>query len=131
MRYSGGMTKLSAFPALVLLAGCATVPVSHPVQSGGLVTLGQPVQVGKLVATPSEMVEDSRCPENVRCVWAGRLIVSTRIDGGDWRETVPLTLGAPYATHDTSIMLVTGLPEKQAGVETEPKDYRFAFEGGR
>lgn len=131
------MNRNLALAPLLLAAGCATVPSGPivengpPAAEGSLVALGRPVAVGRLVATPQAVVEDSRCPENARCVWAGRLIVSTRIDGSGWRETVPLTLGTPYATHGTSIALVSGIPEKRTEVETRPGDYRFAFEGGR
>lgn len=126
------MNRTIALLAPVLLAGCVT-PISDtvPAAEGSAVPLGQAVRVGKLVATPVSVVEDSRCPENARCVWAGRLIVSTRIDGAGWRETAPLTLGTPYATHGTAITLVSGMPEKRTEVETKPGDYRFAFEGGR
>ena len=122
--------KLFALPALALLGACSTVSDGDAICPGGLVPLGQPVRVGRLVATPLEVVEDSRCPENARCITAGRLIVSTEIEGLGWHETLPLTLGEHYATHGTSITLVTGLPEQQAGRHPVPADYRFAFEGG-
>ena len=130
------MRTLLALPALALLGACATSanqPIVHngpAAPAGTLVPLDQPVEVGRLVATPKNVVEDSRCPENARCITAGQLVVSTRIDGAGWRETVPLTLGEPYATHGTSITLITGIPEQQAGTETAPGDYRFAFAGG-
>ena len=46
--------------------------------------LGQPTRVGRLVVTPLRVAEDSRCPINARCVWAGRAVVQTRIDGPGW-----------------------------------------------
>ena len=33
------------------------------------------------------VVEDSRCPINARCVWAGRADRAHRVDGAGWRET--------------------------------------------
>jgi len=131
------MNRLLTLAPLLLAAGCATIPSGPivengpPAAEGSAVALGHPVVVGRLVATPQAVVEDSRCPENARCVWAGRLIVSTRIDGAGWRETAPLTLGTPYATHGTAITLVSGIPEKRTDFESKPGDYRFAFEGGR
>jgi hypothetical protein len=94
------------------------------------VALDQPAEVGKLVATPKEVVEDSRCPMNARCVWAGRVVLSTSIEGTGWQETARLTLGVAYATHDTSVTLVSVSPDWMAGPETGPIDYRFGFEGG-
>jgi len=129
------MKPLFAIPALALLAACAhyqDAPIvdNGPPAPGGLVPLGQPVQVGKLVATPMKVVSDSRCPENARCVWAGELVVTTRIDGAGWRETEDLKLGESHATHGTTITLVSGLPEKQSAGETPADSYRFAYEGG-
>ena len=130
------MKTLLALAPLALLGACAAA-TDHPIvdrgpaaPQGTAVALDQPVEVGRLVATPKAVVEDSRCPINARCVWAGRLIVSTRIDGAGWRETVPLTLGEAYATHGTSIELASGEPGKVAGQETDPAAYRFTYEGG-
>lgn len=125
------MNRIFAVLAHALLAGCAASPtLDRPATAGSAVALGASVKVGKLLATPVAVIEDSRCPENARCVWAGRLVVSTRLDGSGWRETVPLTLGEPHATHGTTITLVSGVPEKQANAETPSEAYRFAFEGG-
>lgn len=125
------MNRIFAVLAPALLAGCAASPTpGRPATAGSAVALGASVKVGKLLATPVAVIEDSRCPENARCVWAGRLVVSTRLDGSGWRETVPLTLGEHHATHGTTITLVSGMPEKQANTETPSEAYRFAFEGG-
>lgn len=92
--------------------------------------IDQPTRVGSLVVTPKEVAEDSRCPMNARCVWAGRLIVTTRIDGAGWRETVNLTLGQPHPTHGTQLTLTSGTPEKMAGTQVPPSAMTFGFEGG-
>ncbi|MCB2066740.1 MAG: hypothetical protein KDE15_08900 [Erythrobacter sp.] len=130
-----------AAPLLVLAAlaasGCAAIPTT-PVIDGGpaavagsLVRLGQPVWISaQLVATPMEVHEDSRCPMNARCVWAGRVVVLTRIDGAGWRETAYLTLGEPHQTHGTTITLSTTEPGRMTGSEIAPSQYRFGYESG-
>lgn len=132
-----GMVKASSHAALALsalaLAGCAVIPDAPIVQGtpkpeGYRVPIDQPVRVGDLVVTPKAVVEDSRCPANARCVWAGRLIVRTRIDGAGWRDTADLTLGETYGTHDRVIALVSGLPERQTNREIAPREYRFLYE---
>lgn len=35
---------------------------------------------------PLEVLEDSRCPQNARCVWAGRLRLRVNVDGVGDRE---------------------------------------------
>ena len=128
------MNKLFCLAPLALLAGCIVykdapiVDGGPPAAEGTAVPLRHPVQVGAVVATPMTVVEDSRCPENVRCVWAGRLVVATRIDGAGWRETVDLTLGEPARVRDVTVALVSGLPEKRADRETVADEYRFVYE---
>ena len=124
-------TAFTLFAPLAL-AACVTPGAAHsPALEGSAVPLGKAVEVGALVATPEKVTEDSRCPINARCIWAGRLIVETAIEAKDWSETAQLTLGEPYATHGTTITLSSGEPGQIAGKPTDPKDYRFTFEGGR
>jgi hypothetical protein len=129
------MRKPLAFALLapLALAACAVVPDAPnvegvPAAAGSAVPLRQPVRVGAVAVTPMKVVEDSRCPMNARCVWAGRLVVQTRIDGAGWRETVPIALGETYGTHGTVIALVAASPDKRTDVELQPTDYRFTYE---
>lgn len=123
-------------PALLaasLIAGCAVVPNAPivdgtPQPAGYAVPLDVPVRVGDLVLTPKKVVEDSRCPMNARCVWAGRVVVTTRIDGAGWRETKDLTLGEPYGTHGAVFALVSVQPERTTQDPMEPNRYRFVYE---
>ncbi len=119
------------------LAACAVVPNSPVVnssyevaQQGSTVGLLRPVQLGSVVVTPRRVTEDSRCPMNARCVWAGRVVVETRIDGPGWRQTQPLTLGEPHTVRGVTITLVSVTPATQTGTQIPSADYRFAFEGG-
>ncbi len=122
--------------AAFALAACAT-PINGPIVGGGpirgdgMAMLGQPTRVGAWVVTPQAVVEDSRCPINARCVWAGRAIVRTRIDGAGWRETRNLTLGQPQSVRMTTIALTSVEPGKMAGEQAPPAPYVFGFEGGR
>ena len=111
-----------------LLAGCAGSGFD-PLE-GMPAAIGETVRVGPLTATPVRLVEDSRCPLTVQCVQAGRLIVSTRLEGEGWRETVPLTLGEPYAVGGHTVTLVSGRPEKWNERRRPRNEYRFVFEGG-
>ena len=117
--------------APLALAGCTMVPPpdsTPPQPQGYAVPLGQPVRVGDLVVTPKKVAEDSRCPMNARCVWAGRVVVTTRIVGSNFSDTADLTLGEPFGTHGKMLALVSVRPDKMAGGETQPVDYRFTYE---
>jgi hypothetical protein len=122
------MKRAAIFLLPVLLAGCATSRFA-PLE-GMPVALGETVRVGTMTATPRAVVEDSRCPVDVQCIQAGRLVVSTILGGDGWRETVPLTLGEPYAVQGTTVTLVSGHPDKTSTRRTPRSEYRFVFEGG-
>src|SRR3546814_12270732 len=63
-----------ALPAALALSACATT-ADAPFPDGSDVALGQKAYVDGPPVQPVEVVEDSRCPMNVRCVWAGRVRV--------------------------------------------------------
>jgi hypothetical protein len=122
------MNKAIVLLLPALLAGCA-VSEFAPLE-GMPAAIGETVRVGPLTATPVQLIEDSRCLVGVRCVQAGRLVVSTRLEGSGWSQTVPLTLGEPYAVQGTTVMMVSGRPEKWSERRRPRGEYRFVFEGG-
>lgn len=126
---------LTLVVATCTLAACATVPPPAPAPEGssGWLRMGESVQMGPMI-TPLEVVEDSRCPTEVQCVWAGRVVVTTRITlaGGSKEVVGPYELGKPVQVADGAVTLVAVAPAKTAGATIAPADYRFAyrFDGG-
>jgi len=52
-----------------------------------IAAINQTADLGNgLRVRPLEVLEDSRCPQNARCVWAGRLRLRVNIDGVGDRE---------------------------------------------
>lgn len=115
--------------AAILLAACATVPPAAASPTAGL---GQVARIDGIRVRPLAVVEDSRCPINVVCVWAGRLVVRAEVRGGNWRQTRDFELGKPQAIAHGQLTLVAAEPSKMAGSEADPRAYRFTFtfEGG-
>jgi hypothetical protein len=63
---------------------------------------------GGLIVRPREVLEDSRCPQNARCVQAGRLRLRVGVEGVGERE---ITLGeAGVETPRGNFALVAVLP---------------------
>lgn len=128
------MARMRSFLALAapaLLAACMVLPApdtTPPLPPGSAVALHQKVRVGDITVTPVAVVEDSRCPIDARCVWAGRLVVRTQIDGDGWRDTADMRLGETFGTHGRVIALVSGEPGKTAERETPPEAYRFTYD---
>jgi len=85
---------------------------------------------GGLVVRPLAVIEDSRCPNNVQCIWAGRLRLRANVSGSE----VELTLGEPGQTAHGSVLLAVASPGPWAEWPTSelgPKPgYRFGFRRG-
>ncbi len=112
--------------ALLALAGCATVPA--PAMGGATAGVGEVATVGGLRIRPVELLEDSRCPASVQCVWAGQvrvLVDVTRGDGAHQRRD--LTLGQPQNIDWGMLTLADVQPPKLAPGTTDPRAYRFTF----
>ena len=119
------MKPLLAFCAPLVLAACITVyPPDEP--TGDAVTFarfGETVAVGPVKVTPLALVEDSRCPQGVQCVWAGRVRIASR-HGEATRE---LTLGQPVGVAGGAVTLVEVAPAKRKDAAIPARDYRFGF----
>lgn len=93
--------------------------------------LRQTVTVDGPRVTPLEVLEDSRCPMNARCVWAGQVRLRARVDAGRGGGTFELTSGKPVQVADGTLELVEIRPDKIAGGPNggmvAPSAYRFGF----
>jgi len=107
------------------LAGCTTIP---PANAGPTATIGQMVYVNGLQVRPLEIIEDSRCPTDVVCVWAGRIVVRAEVIGGSWNRTLDLEVGKPQQVADGALTLIAVHPPKNAATATDPHAYRFTFD---
>lgn len=114
-----------AFLAPLLLAGCVT----YHVRGDGIARagLGETVAVDGPRITPLEVLEDSRCPMNARCVWAGQVRLKVRVHLGARDEERELTTNKPVPVADGTLELVEVQPDRVAGETLDPKNYRFGF----
>jgi hypothetical protein len=111
-----------------MAAGCASaVPVEGPVR------LGQTAFVDGPKVRADRIVEDSRCPVDTECVWAGRMILRTTVFGGGWSRQVDLELGKAVQVADGTLELVSATPPQRSGGGGRGSAYRFTFRfrGGR
>ena len=111
--------------ASLLLTGC----VGYNVRNDGTARarIGQTVKIADFQVTPLEVLEDSRCPANVQCVWAGRLRLKARLDFGVEAAEQELTLGEEQATGKGTLKLVEAKPHPEQGRTIYSEDYRFGF----
>ena len=118
------MKQLTAFASLAL-AACTTV---QPANAGPTAGLGQVATVNGISIRPIEVIEDSRCPANVQCAWAGRLVVRARMNGSGWTQVRDFHLGVPQAVDNRRVTLVAADPQKATPGPTDSRAYRFTFE---
>ena len=116
-------------PLVLMLAGCASVP-EGATDGVARAALNQRVYVDGPYVTPLALVEDSRCPADVQCVWAGRTCATVRIDLGSRREVRDLCSDRPLQVADGTLSLVEVLPAR--AISGAPRHYRFGlrFAGG-
>lgn len=76
----------------------------------------------------SELVEDSRCPTDVQCVWAGRVKVHTTITSGLGTAEYVFEDTKSLTTEAEEITLVQVAPTPREGITLTPADYSFTFE---
>jgi hypothetical protein len=112
------------FLAAALLGACASIP---PAAAGPAAALGEVARVGSLRVRPLRVIEDSRCPANANCVWAGRLVLRARVETPGRSETRDLILGVPLDLEAGRLTLVTAEPNRVAGRAADPSAYRFTF----
>ena len=118
----------TAVIAALALSACAATGQQTPLPDAGNVALGQRSYADGPVIQPVAVIEDSRCPMNARCIWAGRVklkMLWLRPTGE--RQPFEVTLGEATPLADGSITLESVRPEKRTDVTLRPKDYRFSF----
>jgi len=112
-------------------AGADTGPPLPPLKEGSATTkLGGPARFGHIVLTPVRIEEDSRCPADVQCVWAGRVRVAVRIeDNGEvLSDQMVMTLGEPRPIAGAGGVAITAVcpyPRQPGPIPKE--EYRITF----
>lgn len=114
---------LRALPFLAMLAACASVATPGMADTAAL---GETIRLGELEVTPRTVIEDSRCPAGVTCVWAGRVVLRADVSDGA-RRARDLILGEPIPAAGGTLMLSAVLPARRADTPIAPADYRFRF----
>jgi hypothetical protein len=117
---------LRALPLLPLaLSACATM--AAPAREDRTAALGETIRIVDLVVTPRAVIEDSRCPRAVTCVWAGRVVLRVQVDDGSRRRTFDLDSQRPIQIGDGMLALAEVSPGRDSRSAVTPSAYRFSF----
>jgi hypothetical protein len=112
--------------AVATLVSSGLLAMPEPALGAGAQTkiaaLGHRVRWGTVSAKPLDLVEDSRCPRYVSCVWRGRLVIKAALGDG---KVVSLENGKPLAIQGGTLTLVDAVPVSGRGEKIPPSHYRF------
>jgi hypothetical protein len=124
---SGGMLKIRTMMlALAALGTAGAANASH--DRTAQARLGQPVHLnGNVRVTPLRVLEDSRCPMEARCVWAGQVRLLVRITAGRNQTVRQITSNKPIVAGNGMLELVSVMPPKSTRHQIRPREYRFSF----
>ena len=86
------------------------------------VPIGRTVRFNDAQLTPVEVLEDTRCPRFVTCVWRGRITVKVAVRGG---QPIILENDKPIPFGKGRLTLVGASPLSSRGEKVPPRDYRF------
>lgn len=91
------------------------------------VRLNQEASGGGISLTPLEVLEDSRCPVDVECIWAGQVRLKTKIISGLGESEMTFITGNPITTGAEEIALTLIEPVPYSKKFINPEEYLFTF----
>ncbi len=124
-----------AMPSGHSVSPAPDLPVAHTINGTTTVSmrLRQEAHVMGLAIRPIDVVEDSRCPKDVECVWAGRIRVAFTVSrpGISASTVVVLENRKPFEIGGTSVRLTLGevSPIPSTDREIEDNEYLFTVQG--
>ena len=92
-----------------------------------LTTMGQRMTGLNVTITPQAVVEDSRCPEGVQCIWAGRAVIRAKLESVEGSITETFEIGQTVTFGSQTIKFEALTPAPAQGKEIPDSSYRFVF----
>ena len=116
----------------LLALGCATSTGGRDVPGcyeGPCVKIGETQDLGSLLhVSPLAVIEDSRCPIEADCVWAGQVRVNVRFDIGHETFETEMTAYDPFTINGGVLTLREVAPDMSSQwAPLQPGDYSFGF----
>ena len=92
------------------------------------VAIGETADLGGgLTVRPIDVTEDSRCPQNVDCVWAGQLVLRADVSGAERDLILGEALETPHGTLTLAVVTPSPWQDWPAADIGAPPPYRFGF----
>jgi hypothetical protein len=90
-------------------------------------TMGQVMTGLSVSITPHKVIDDSRCPTDVQCIWAGTVKVKVTIKTPTETSDETLELGKPMQKGAYTITFTELTPSPHSGETIPDSSYRFVF----
>ncbi len=123
------MKRLVPLVLVLALANCATVQRVQASDQG--ISLNETLHLHGIAVMPVEIIEDSRCPIDATCFWAGRVVlratVASDLDNDNASRSVDFISGEPQTLFGETIELETIMPDRSTDAAPDTRDYRFTF----
>ena len=101
-------------------------------QTSGVVMIGKTIVINGLEVTAVELIEDSRCPSDVTCVWAGQVRATFGISkpGSDAPTMIKELIldGESVEVYGKTIALIDVRPMSKSTGQTPAGDYQFTIQ---
>lgn len=119
------LLSLAAMP----LAACMTPQEPPGCRQFDCIAIGEQQRLAPgLAARPVSVKEDSRCPIEAECVWAGRVVIETELELG--HEVITVLLDSSEPMHINAGLLSVAEVAPDMSIQRSPiapEHYRFAF----
>jgi len=89
--------------------------------------IGVSILNGGVYITPLKVLSDSRCPEDVQCIWAGEVRILARISDGKEVREVTLVESTTFEFQGKIIELTGVRPSAHSKKIIKSNDYLFEF----
>jgi hypothetical protein len=89
--------------------------------------LKEPTTQSGITITALEVLEDSRCPVDVQCIWAGQVRLRAKITSIQGESEVIFITGLPVTIEAQDITLTDTSPSPRSKQTIKPGDYRFTL----
>jgi hypothetical protein len=93
----------------------------------GSAKIGQTIVVNGISITPNDVTSDSRCPSDVKCIWAGNINMHAKLTVNSSTTMSSFSIGTSFVIAGKKVTLTGVTPGKISSQTIKNSDYRFTF----
>lgn len=119
------MLRMIALAVPLALSACVTAPTPT---GDNWANFTQTTRAGPVLVQPLRLIEDSRCPADVLCVWQGQVVIEARLTLNGKASIEQLTMNDEFEIAGGHLTLdVTNPTSFTTDKPPQNSDYEFHF----